>query len=227
MSAKCDYSAKFKPLVLAKRSQLSEDAFRAWVYETFANPDFAISVTNAGSQFLSDLDINKRGINNAPQQIDSIKSYFVNKSSEYNKCIKEFTDTVIESALYNYHTNEWIDSEEMISGISRLNRNLFQYKIDLVNRIFMGNRAEISIDPTEENADAILTKAIQDAIDFVDSTTTTEPNIYAAHVILKNFNKLISEKTPFIQLRSEYEHTNSHGVNMYIYTGPNVKHRTS
>ena len=230
MSVKCDYSAKYKPLVLAKRSQLNEDAFRAWVSETFANPEFAISVTNASSQFLSDLDLDKRTINTAPNQIDSIKSYFVNNSSGYNNCIKEFSNTVVEASLYNLDENRWVDAEGITGrdNITNLNKNLFNYKIELVNRIFRNfHRAEISLDVTSTDAGARLTGYIQEALSLIDTATQTDPVAYAAYVILKNFNKLIEEKTPFIEVRKEYLDTNTHGVNMYLYKGPSVKHRVS
>ena len=101
MSAKCEYSAKYKPLVMVKRSQLNEDAFQNWVRETFTNPDLALSITGSGSTFLSDLNVNAKGLQDSPQNIDSIKSYFVNNSTGYNSCVKDFVDTVIESAIYD------------------------------------------------------------------------------------------------------------------------------
>lgn len=230
MSAKCEYSAKYKPLVAVKRSQLNEDAFQNWVKETFTNPDLALSVTNSGTQFLSDLRVDNKNLQDSPQNIDSIRSYFVNNSTGYNNCVRDFVDNVIESAIYNKNTNKWIDATEKVGSFDALNINLFNYKLKLINRInrFLPHTSEIDIDPEDEYADEKLTTALFNALSEIDKFTgVIDPKVYEAYVILKNFNKLIAEKVPYISLRKEYETTTSHGVNMYVYSGPNVKHRVS
>ena len=232
MSAKiCSYSSKYKTLVLSKRSQLDDSAFNEWINSHFSNPSLAISQTRSGDVFLSDHEVTNKRLNQSPQKIDSIKSYFVNNSKAYNDCIKHFSNAIVENTLYNANTNEWIDAEaEFANGINVLNANLFKYKIDLINAIRneIPNLTSINLDVTSENADQLLTDYIYDTLNAVDEfggEVSTE--MYSNYVILKNFNRLLSEKTPFISIKPEYKNTLTHGVNMYNYDGPTVKHRVS
>ena len=238
MSAKkCNYSIKYKPLVLAKRSQATTpeawEAFRNWVYEKFSNPDVAIALTNTNWSG-NDLDVTSRTLTKVPDKIESVRAYF-RKSSSYDKCVKDFSDAIVNASIFTA-AGEWIDANTITkSGISTLNANLANYKLKLVNDINMGlpsPKSRIFIDFSDQNADQQLTKAINDALSSVDQFSDsldedTYQKAYSAYVILKNFNSLLTDKTPFVKIKKEYKDSLQHGVNMYEYTGPNVAHRVS
>ena len=231
----CNYSAKYKPLVMAKLLEFGNDqgAFRNWIADTFKDPDWVMSEINNAPQQLSTINVSAhRLMEEKPQDIESIRSQFSNNSTAYTQCINEFARSIVESSIYNADENEWIDAEKLIENgnVTELNKKLFEYKKNLIHRIelWFGVDLNSNIDINDENADEKLTNALYNAIDTVDKAVgNIDVEVFIASVILKNFNRLISEKTPFIQLRKEYEDTKVHGVNMYIYGGPNVKHRVS
>lgn len=231
----CNYSAKYKPLVMAKLLEFGNDqgAFQNWIAETFNDPSWVLSQINNAPQQLSTINITAtRLAEGKPQDIESIRSQFGNNSTAYTQCINEFSRSIVEASIYNADENKWIDAENLIEdgNVTELNARLFEYKKDLIHRIELGLGIDLNsnIDINDENADAKLTVALYNAIAAVDKTVgTIDTEVFIASVILKNFNRLIVEKTPFIQLRKEYEDTKAHGVNMYVYTGPNVKHRSS
>lgn len=239
MSAKkCKYSAKFKPLVIAMRAAFNNDEKKLfdWAGKHFTDPALAISRSNAGNAFLSDLKIDSRKLEGKTDDVDSIKTYYATNNQGYNECIREFTNRIIESTVYNYNTNEFIDAEatsKELDGYSQLNLKLLQYKIDLVNTITSNHYSleDYYEDGTTNISIDKLNRAISNAIllyeQFLATSTTIDKEQYQAYVILKNFNKLIEERTPFIKIKKEFENTSTHGVDMYEYHGPNVKHRVS
>lgn len=235
MSAKCNFSLIYKPLVEEKRRSLDNDAFQNWVNETFLNPDAALVSTHRLTALVSQFDINARRLAEAPQEVDSIQTYFANNSVGYQRLISNFSKSIIESAIYNYYNSQWIDAEAKIndSGLTQLNKNIFDYKLRLLNTILNDKNINVTfntsdLDINDSDIDIKLTNAIADAIQNVElALDKVSSSTYEAYVILKNFNRLIAEKAPFIELRAEYENTGAHGVNMYTYKGPNVKHRVS
>ena len=234
-ATKCNYSAKYKPLVLAKRALFGENraAFQKWVSDTFLDPEYAMTMLNASQKTLSDLKIEQRKIAETPKEIDSIRSYYSNNSTGYNNCVSEFRNKMIEASIFNRHNNQWINADAIVEGddVNILNKNIFEYKLELldrINRAFPNDGINSNIDINDANADELLTEAIYKAINSVDKYSfNIDASVYAAYVILKNFNRLLKERTKFIGLRKEYENTASHGKNMYVYNGPTVKHRTS
>ena len=235
MSAKkCNYSSKYKTLVESKSREFAQNpgAFDEWVKSHFNNPDLAINQIRNGDEFISDHKIINRKLNESPQKIDSIKSLFSNNSIAYNKCIKNFLDNVIESSIYNEESGEWINAEAPsdIKGVNILNEKLFRYKIQLINdiRASIGGLEQIGLDPNDKNVDLLLTQYVYDTLaKFDKDVSDKQQSAYISYVILKNFNKLISEKTPFIEVKTQYENSLTHGLNMYNYNGPTVKHRVS
>ena len=242
MSAKCEYSARFKPLIIAKRAEFNNDesALFKWAQKYFKDPVLAISRSNAGSSYLSEFKVTGKKLEGQTENVDSIRTYYSSNATGYNQCIRAFNKRVVESSVYNYDTNEFVDAEAVsrdeFDGYSKLNWNLFKYKIDLIAQMYgetEGDIREYYEDGTTHISVEKLNRAINTAIlrfeqkiainDYGDDKGLR----YQAYVILKNFNKLISERTPFIKIKKEFEDTTTHGVDMYTYVGPNVKHRVS
>lgn len=239
MSAKkCNYSVKFKPLVIAMRAAFNNDEtkLREWAGKHFNDPALAISRSNAGNAFLSDLKVDSRKLEGHVEDVDSIKTYYATNSAGYNDCIRKFTNRIIESSVYNHNTGEFVDAESTskeMGGYSQLNLNLLQYKIDLINSISRTNYGitdffeEDTLNISIEKLNRAISNAIIQLEQKLASDLTISTDQYRDYVILKNFNKLIEEKTPFIKIKKEFENTSTHGVDMYEYRGPNVKHRVS
>ena len=239
MSAKkCNYSVKFKPLVIAMRAAFNNDEtkLREWAGKHFNDPALAISRSNAGNAFLSDLKVDSRKLEGHVEDVDSIKTYYATNSAGYNDCIRKFTNRIIESSVYNHNTGEFVDAESTskeMGGYSQLNLNLLQYKIDLINSISSTNYGitdffeEGTLNISIEKLNRAISNTMMQFEQKLASDLTISTDQYRDYVILKNFNKLIEEKTPFIKIKKEFENTSTHGVDMYEYRGPNVKHRVS
>lgn len=239
-NTKCTYSIQFKPLVQFKRMQFAnnEAEFIKWTEEKFTNPRVARILANDGeSAFNTRLDMITSALNEAPEKIDSIKIYYANNSVAYGKCINSFKQNVVESVLFNKSApanEKWIDANaiDKESGLTNVNKKLTDYKLSLINQIrnFFG-KGNLAFNYNDASADQILSLAISDIITRVEQhpkdLSEEFATIYQSYVILKNFNKLIEEKFPVVKIKPEYQNTTLHGINMYLYEGPNVKHRVS
>ncbi len=237
---KCTYSIQFKPLVQFKRAQLANDPdkFIEWTKDNFINAQQARVLSDDGtSSFTTKLNLIAHNLNEAPEKVDSIKVYYANNSSGYNNCITSFKRNIVEASLFNKNASEqdrWIDANTINekTGLNLLNEHIVNYKVELINKIRGAfGKSSWTVDFNDPNADATLSLMINDAIRLVDEnsniTSDDFAQVYQAYVILKNFNKLLAEKAPFISIKSEYENSTLHGLNMYKYEGPNVKLRVS
>lgn len=158
----------------------------------------------------------------------STRASYVGDFRGYARMITAFKKRIIESSVYNRKTGKFIDAEQEINGISRLNRELFAYKVELINDLLQElGRPPIAIDIESETAADELTHNIGLVKTAYEENIATLGSKWDSYVILTHFNKLLKEQTPFVKVKSKFEHSGNHIIAMYEYDGPHAQLRQS
>ena len=235
----CKFSKKFEPLVLswAQDPNMTEEDFynRLQTYFEDADTVFDIYARKEGQLSSSSFTLwetakAKLGLGEDAFTSDglSVKANYTGDFRGYANMIRSFKQAVISASVYDIATGSFVDADKDLNGYTALNRKLFSYKVDLINRILDSlGKSNISIDIDSENAGIRLNEAINTVKKAYESQIRTTKDGWDEYVILSNFNKLVEEQTPFIKVKSSYENTTAHGVDMYYYDGPHAKIRQS
>ena len=158
----------------------------------------------------------------------SIRANYVGDFRGYARMITEFKKRIISYSIYNINDNKFINADESINGITTLNRNLFAYKVELVNDLLKAiGRSPIYIDIESDTAATELTNYINLAKSAYESSSLGSNQSWDSYVILTNFNKLLEEQTPFVKVKKDFEKSTNHIVHMYEYDGPQPNLRTT
>ena len=250
----CNYSNKFLPLVLsmAESFEGNEEAFKAHLAGLFTNPEVAIQDAAGLITFESEVKEQKSTDHKAPVRLNtrqatigvqggsSISSAYLGRSDAYSEMIKNFRRKILElSRIQIDFTTGSVKSFDSnasgsVDGLSQLNENLFDYKLELIKQIFSESGAEnfqffMEIEPLIKEAisdqdwsrvDFILTE-LQNAVKMMENVPD---NVYDAYVMLINFDKLLKQECPYIEIDSRYGDNDS--IQKYKYIGANVSHFT-
>lgn len=249
MSAKCKYSSKFWPLVSQMQANLDRDAFRAFLLESFIDGEQVFSDLSGGVSFNTSTNpiFNPKQIDTKTDLISTednatVRSHYVGHVTEYNRMLRRFKTDIISKSVFDRTTYDsktkksgsFIDANAVSdNGQTFLNKNLGEHKVELINIL----REYAGLDPVRYRKDLTymtFTSWINDALSSfsttVNGTNVTRDSKFQgaldAYVVLKNYDKLIKEYTPFIEVKPEYANSPYQGVNMYTYKGPNVQHFT-
>lgn len=239
MSVKCNYSAKFLPLL--KKIQLeTPNELESFIKEYFNDAEIVyerfIKGTNTGTFYKTFQPIKRdktwQIVENDTSESTDI--YYFGNVSAHEQLIRQFKSNIIESSLYNKNTDEFINANEVSEGYTVLNRNLFSYKVQLLNVIsnYLYGTSTFTENDINTNVND-LTTAYRQVIDEFklrsEQLTEKDPKFdeaYNAYVILTHFNSLLSKYAPFISILPEYRNTTDFYVDMYTFKGPHVEHYT-
>jgi hypothetical protein len=156
----CNYSNKFLPLVqsIARRLEGNLPALEAELANLFTNPEVALADVKGQVTFASEqkdkpvikepIKINTRQATIGVQSGSSISSAYLGRSDAYSEMIKNFRRKILElSRIQIDFTTGSVKSFDSnasgsIDGLSQLNENLFDYKLELIRQIFSESGAE-------------------------------------------------------------------------------------
>ena len=244
----CNYSNKFLPLVqsIARRLEGNLPALEAELANLFTNPEVALADVKGQVTFASEqkdkpvikepIKINTRQATIGVQSGSSIASAYLGRSDAYSTMIKDFRRKILEMARIkiNFETGivENIQANADQNGISVLNRNIFDYKLSLLRQVLKAtNNGELFdiIEQQINNALAdkdfdLIDSQLNGLIDVLQMLEDIPAEVYDAYVILSNFDKLLKQECPFIEIDSRYD--NSESIKKYEYIGANVSHFT-
>lgn len=241
MSAKCNYSAKFLPLV--KKMQLENlEEFKGFLDEYFNDSDRLYDMFTRGTATgASPLTINKvEQIDNklglrVSDEVDSTIEFYIGNRGQHEDMLRSFRARIIESSVFNRNTNQFIDANMPIYNTTLLNSLIFDYKKELLTKIASYlNTSEsalnMSLDMEPEELTIILKSIIENFESVINSSfidkNSTFNSAYDAYVTISKFDQLLKEQIPFIDIRPELRKTKDFYVDKYIYKGPNVRHYT-
>ena len=237
MSAKCKYSLKFLPLVKAKANSSTNEEFKDFLNNYFYNPNKIYEDFKRGSEPVVPIvepEVEKVIVPNK-MEIDVVSSsspvtlYLGNTS--YNAMLRTFKNEIVSRSIFNKNGNngkgEFINANYLSEGISNLNKNIYDFKTNLINSILKEAGIEL-ITPDYNVDDETFTQQINTAVDAYQNKLTKESQekLKDNFVMLNSFDVLLAKNTPFVEIKPEYKSSDLHSVNKYIYSGPNVQHFT-
>ena len=165
---------------------------------------------------------NVNGAKNSESVEDEILAYYLNKENNLearDRMATRFFDDVISRVLYNKETKSYLDPTT-----DSVNDALYNYKVELLQSLWeytgVSHESELSaIDLT-----TVISRTISDFLSKNKSTKVDK--YYDDYVILKNFNKLLKDYTPFIKVNSAFINTDYQAKDMYVWD-PSGSYRQS
>ena len=248
----CNYSNKFLPLVMniASNFKGTKDALEVELANLFTNPGAAIADIEGKIVFASEQTEQKNTNHNAPvrlntrqatigvQEGSNIASAFLGRSDAYSEMVKNFRRKILELSRIKIDFKEKrvtsFNSNEIgtWSGVTKLNENLFNYKLKLIEQICKENddlesfeviKARI-LESIAESDWTTVDHYLNVLIGQIAQFPSIPDSAYNAYVTLMNFDKLLKQECPYIEIDSRYG--DSEALNKYKYVGANVEHFT-
>ena len=165
---------------------------------------------------------NVNGAKNSESVEDEILAYYLNKENNLearDRMATRFFEDIVSKVLYNKETKSYLDPTT-----DTVNNALYEYKLELLRSLwkYTGISRESELDSVD------LTTMISRTLnDFLSKNKSTKVDkYYDDYVILKNFNKLLKDYTPFIKLNSAFVNTDYQAKDMYVWD-PSGSYRQS
>ncbi len=247
----CNYSNKFLPLVIsiAESVEWNKDLLNAELAKLFENPDVAMQDAEGLITFTSEQEEQKSTETRAPKRLNtkqatigvksgsSISSAYLGRSDAYSEMIKNFRRKVLEFARIKIDFNtgdvqSFDSNSDSGNGVSTLNRNLFEYKLELIERILREFGKDEEFDQINQIINNAIAKkdwntvdvCLNGLIDSIGMFESVPDSVYDAYVILSNFDKLLEQECPYIEVDARYGDSDT--IHKYKYVGANVSHFT-
>jgi hypothetical protein len=139
----------------------------------------------------------------------------------YDLYVQHFKDNIVERCL--------LGSDGKLINPTDVNEHLFEYKLELLNKIlnFLSPGKQISNNIT----DASFTKLVKKTLALFESKIKNQDvtkinDVFEAFIQLKHFDHFLSDEVSFIRIKPEFLKSNSIGKEMYVSSGPfNYKDR--
>lgn len=147
----------------------------------------------------------------------------------FNRMMYKFHDRIMSKLVFDLETKRQIKVTEMLSeyNLDKLNFELLQYKKELIRNIAEFTHSDISeLDTADNNTFAkILNNVLLDYSN--QKKNDNSESVYDDYIVLANFNELLESEFDWIKVKSVYLQSKTHGLDMYTYSDPKVKHRKS
>lgn len=230
MSAKCNYSSKYYPL-LRSLYDLNQDNFYKFIEENFIDPDVAKNM------ILSRIDPSPTQI--TPAEVEQISSrtgirintesdnsqeFYIGHDDQYTQMKKSFIEHIVSSSIFDMNSEKFIDANKKVGDSTILNKNILEYKKNLLKIVAAYMNTTIDEDIWKDDYVNILNN-FKSIVDNNPKNDDTYFQAFNAYVILKTFDNLITLVTPFIKINKEYKDFFS--PNRYSYAGPNMRFDTN
>lgn len=241
MSAKCEYSSKYYPLlrgIYAKDVNDNTEELKNFVNEHFLDPEKVFRtfmsgvVTNSTQtpEWNPKLVSSRSGIK-VKTEIDDTQELYIGKHIEYKNMESDFTKKIISLSVFDLSTENFINPEQVIGDTTLLNKGILDYKKSLLQSISEYLKEPITNLNTlsESELDEIFKITLNKFESIVNNVTDFDANYYKAYnayAILKTFDSLLKKVTPFITINPEYKNASQFNKRKYKYNGPNIEHDT-
>lgn len=244
MSAKCKFTLKMEPLVFGLRivAQNDKKIFEDEINKYFENANEIVDKYWMGgetnSRPINPIDVVSQHLgDNSIESLDSSARWAYSDDKDgYNSMKSSFIKSMVERIIFNPETQEWFDATKIDDKTKKFNHTdlaIFEYKMGLINSLRHSLGIEtVTLDVLSDTINADLTTLLNDTLDAYRKKSESfeehlDENSKLQYVILSNFNDLIAEHTPFIQIKRSYKQKGTQGVDMYDYVGPKANLRTS
>lgn len=245
------YSPDFYELVEGQRSSTD---FKEWL-EDFFNADDAnniiVAIENGdwNEQWESPEVVSKRGSSfdrvlgdgTALIKTESEKSLLSfystygmgteQGSTAVRNLRRKFRREIVNRLVYNFEDRLGIKSNVMTPTGNKGSKLLYQFKIDLLKKIWTVTGKDYSSELKENDVTFtnIVSQTIQDYQTRLKSGDDTSRNkeIYDTYVMLVQFDNLLSSEINFIKIKDVFRKGTSLGVDMYDYVGATMKRDSS
>lgn len=234
MSANCNYSIKFYPLVEFQRQNLAPEDFKQWLRNNFKNADRIIlqieggswngaptSIVRTASEVIPDVARNAISTEGAEVSVDSL---YLGHTDLKLQMEQKFAEDIVTRTVFDlFGTGKWIDFNENKNGISLGNFNIFNYKKQLLEALYkeMGESApELRVDMSPQEYSGWINTGLAKYRNYL-VTHENAGSAFTEYAILQNFDKLIKAKAPFITFNQDLQYD---AIDKYQYKGPNVEH---
>lgn len=243
----CNYSSKFLPLIeYNKRMLLPHDpeGFHAFIVNSFNDDPNVIYKAVNMPPYVKETKKTKEVVKINTKQAfivteeSNVNSAYLGRSDAYTSMVNQFRKKMLEFARIqiDFNTGEVksFDSNALLpNSISVLNNNIFRYKLQLIENIlsktsdankelFEGIKIGIEQELASDNPD--INKIDNDLnllISTVKCLSTLDESTYDDFIQLTNFDKLLSQQCPYIEIDTRYTED---GINKYKYIGSKVIH---
>lgn len=240
MSANCNYSKKFLPLVRMEwvKSEMNPTQFKQRLSELFLDdPEILYTklesaltqqerTTSVGSKKLEGPMIQGRmTLDETPK---SYKDLYVGRSDLLMSLEQKFRTGIVTRSVFDIPTSTFIDSNEIDkkSGLTTLNKNIVDYKQSLLNTLSRligsnGYTLDYSMDANEYSN--VIQTALNDYMQWKADNPENTSGLNEFSILAK-FDELLANLTKFIAPKNV---NLKDSPNRYEYKGPNVNHYTT
>ena len=144
---------------------------------------------------------------------------------------RKFRREIINRLIYNFEDKIGIRANVMTPTGNKGSKLLYQFKIELLQKIWAITGKDYSEDLKENEITFtnIISQTIQDYQTRLKSGDDTSRNadVYDAYVMLIQFDNLLSSEIDFIKIKDAYRKGTVIGIDMYDYVGSTMKRDTA
>lgn len=217
----CRYNGIYYPMLKRLQNTLDDTSFRKYVEDHFINPEEIYNIFYSGGSNSSTVTpivetIPYSSRTGKVETAGETTQKFYTTSSRYDKMKLSFRNRIVESSIYDMHSQTFINANGVCGESTILNAKLLNYKQELLATIknFLG---------TSENDYETIIQEFKSKMLNVDLNNAYYV-AYDAYVTLRNFDELLEKETPWIKVNTAYKDFFS--PFRYIYVGPQVNHYT-
>lgn len=241
MSANCNYSKKFLPLIKWHWDAVNRnvDAFKAWLSENFLDDPNTLYNQLAGSlgvtvERTSNIGSKKldrpmiQGRMTLDETKTSYKDAFVGRTDLLIALEQRFKTDVVSKSVFDINNNVFIEASmiDTTSGLTVLNKNIVDYKQSLINALYniIGSESiNLSYDMSANDFQRAINQTLADYQTWKNSHPGDLKGIQE-YTILSKFDEMLEKLAPFVAPKNE---ALLDSPNRYEYKGPTVKHYTN
>lgn len=244
----CNYSSKFLPLIeYNKRMLLPHDpeGFHAFIVNSFNDDPNVIYKAMNMPPYVKEIKKTKEVVKVNTKQAfivaeeSNVNSAYLGRSDAYTSMVNQFRKRMLEFARVqvDFNTGEVksFDSNALLpNGLTVLNNNILKYKLQLIENILsktsdvnknLFNDIKSKIEQELRNEKPGYFSNIEDNLNLLTSTvkclSTLDESTYDDFIQLTNFDKLLTQQCPYIEIDTRYEED---GIDKYKYVGSKVIH---
>ena len=147
------------------------------------------------------------------EQEDGLLSYYLDQENlleARDRMASRFFEDVISRTLYNKTEGSYLNPTT-----ESVNKALYEYKLELLRNLWEYTGISHSIEVAAGELTLAISRTISDYLSKAKSYSTNK--YWDDYVILRNFNKLLEDYTPFIKIDAAFKGTDYQSESMYIW----------
>ena len=251
VNGKCQFSPKFIPLVKTWAQTKTDPEFMQLLDQFFENAEDVYNQFKIVTETPIGTVVGETSPNSEQEIVpvevvelsksdarvvtttDTVSGLYVGRTEAKKRMLRKFKREMLERSRMKMSSDGKVTKIEPnvlvdgLDGVTRINKNLYEYKIDRINDIMkkvdpQADPIPYNYDITNEEFTTLMNKVLQTTVQLSDAE-------WDAYVILSKFDELIEQETPFIRIRKGFTNADYRveGINKYEYVGSNVAHDTS